>query len=126
MAIFTLLVPINEPTPRNETLANPRMRLLHPLRRCFLEAVICEQEGRRGEDEGRAHDPGPALRSVVGLPLGRECRQLDGDSVDDLAVERIGLQTQAEQRHPIEDVGSRLRGMMPFLNPVTSRPDEQS
>ena len=35
-------------------------------------------------------------------------------------------QRQAEQRHPIEDVGSRLRGMMPFLNPVTSRPDEQS
>ena len=35
-------------------------------------------------------------------------------------------QRQAEQRHPIEAVGSRLRGMMPFLNPVTSRPDEQS
>ena len=35
-------------------------------------------------------------------------------------------QRQAEQKHPIEDVGSRLRGMMPFLNPVTSRPDEQS
>ena len=35
-------------------------------------------------------------------------------------------QRQAEQKHPIEDVGARLRGMMPFLNPVTSRPDEQS
>ena len=35
-------------------------------------------------------------------------------------------QRLAEQRHPIEDVGSRLRAMMPFLNPVTSRPDEQS
>src|SRR5262245_5440497 len=31
-----------------------------------------------------------------------------------------------EREHPIELVGSRLRGMMPFLNPVTSRPDEQS
>jgi ketol-acid reductoisomerase len=35
-------------------------------------------------------------------------------------------QRKAEQSHPIEDVGSRLREMMPFLNPVTSRPDEQS
>src|SRR5947208_6257868 len=35
-------------------------------------------------------------------------------------------QRQAEQRHPIEDVGSRLRGMMPFLNPVTSPPAYRS
>jgi ketol-acid reductoisomerase len=32
----------------------------------------------------------------------------------------------AEQDHPIEQVGARLRAMMPFLDPVTSRPDEQS
>jgi ketol-acid reductoisomerase len=32
----------------------------------------------------------------------------------------------AEQEHPIEQVGARLRAMMPFLDPVTSRPDEQS
>jgi len=30
-----------------------------------------------------------------------------------------------EQQHQIEEVGARLRAMMPFLNPVTSRPDEQ-
>jgi ketol-acid reductoisomerase len=28
-----------------------------------------------------------------------------------------------EQEHPIEQVGARLRAMMPFLNPVTVRPD---
>jgi len=28
-----------------------------------------------------------------------------------------------EQDHPIEQVGSRLRSMMPFLDPVTVRPD---
>ena len=31
-----------------------------------------------------------------------------------------------EQEHPIERVGAELRAMMPFLNPVTVRPDEQS
>jgi len=31
-----------------------------------------------------------------------------------------------EQEHPIEKVGAELRAMMPFLNPVTVRPDEQS
>ena len=30
-----------------------------------------------------------------------------------------------EQEHPIERVGAELRAMMPFLNPVTVRPDEQ-
>jgi ketol-acid reductoisomerase len=30
-----------------------------------------------------------------------------------------------EQDHPIEQVGAELRAMMPFLNPVTVRPDEQ-
>ncbi len=30
-----------------------------------------------------------------------------------------------EQEHPIEKVGAELRGMMPFLNPVIVRPDEQ-
>ena len=30
-----------------------------------------------------------------------------------------------EQEHPIEKVGAELRAMMPFLNPVTVRPDEQ-
>ena len=30
-----------------------------------------------------------------------------------------------EQDQPIEKVGAELRGMMPFLNPVTVRPDEQ-
>ncbi len=30
-----------------------------------------------------------------------------------------------EQEHPIEKVGAELRGMMPFLNPVTVKPDEQ-
>jgi len=30
-----------------------------------------------------------------------------------------------EQEHPIEKVGAELRGMMPFLDPVTVRPDEQ-
>ena len=28
-----------------------------------------------------------------------------------------------EQDHQIEQVGARLRAMMPFLNPVTVRPD---
>jgi ketol-acid reductoisomerase len=28
-----------------------------------------------------------------------------------------------EQEHPIEEVGARLRGMMPFLNPVNVKPD---
>jgi ketol-acid reductoisomerase len=28
-----------------------------------------------------------------------------------------------EQEHPIEQVGARLRGMMPFLDPVTIKPD---
>ncbi|MEP7116159.1 MAG: ketol-acid reductoisomerase [Acidobacteriota bacterium] len=32
---------------------------------------------------------------------------------------------QAEQRHPIEQVGAELRAMMPFLNPVTVKPEEQ-
>jgi len=30
-----------------------------------------------------------------------------------------------EQEHPLEKVGAELRGMMPFLNPVTVRPDSQ-
>ncbi|MEK7861377.1 MAG: ketol-acid reductoisomerase [Chloroflexota bacterium] len=30
-----------------------------------------------------------------------------------------------EQEHPIEQVGARLRAMMPFVNPVTVRPDGQ-
>jgi ketol-acid reductoisomerase len=30
-----------------------------------------------------------------------------------------------EQEQPIERVGAELRAMMPFLNPVTVRPDEQ-
>jgi ketol-acid reductoisomerase len=30
-----------------------------------------------------------------------------------------------EQEQPIEKVGAELRAMMPFLNPVTVRPDEQ-
>ncbi len=32
---------------------------------------------------------------------------------------------QAYQDHPIEQVGVELRGMMPFLNPVVVRPEEQ-
>ena len=32
----------------------------------------------------------------------------------------------AEQRQPIEKVGAELRSMMPFLDPVTITPDEQS
>jgi ketol-acid reductoisomerase len=32
---------------------------------------------------------------------------------------------QREQEQPIEKVGAQLRAMMPFLNPVTARPDEQ-
>ena len=28
-----------------------------------------------------------------------------------------------EQEHPIEEVGAELRRMMPFLKPVTIRPD---
>jgi ketol-acid reductoisomerase len=31
-----------------------------------------------------------------------------------------------EQEHPIEKVGAELRAMMPFLDPVTVRPEEQS
>ena len=34
-------------------------------------------------------------------------------------------QRQAEQQQPIEKVGAELRAMMPFLDPVTARPDEQ-
>jgi ketol-acid reductoisomerase len=30
-----------------------------------------------------------------------------------------------EQEHPVEQVGAKLRSMMPFLDPVTIRPDEQ-
>ncbi len=30
-----------------------------------------------------------------------------------------------EQEHPLEKVGSELRAMMPFLSPVTVRPDSQ-
>jgi ketol-acid reductoisomerase len=32
---------------------------------------------------------------------------------------------QAEQRHLIETVGAKLRSMMPFLNPVTVKPEDQ-
>jgi ketol-acid reductoisomerase len=32
---------------------------------------------------------------------------------------------QAEQQQPLEEVGAKLRAMMPFLNPVTHKPDEQ-
>ena len=32
---------------------------------------------------------------------------------------------QREQLHQIEEVGAKLRAMMPFLNPVTVKPDEQ-
>jgi ketol-acid reductoisomerase len=32
---------------------------------------------------------------------------------------------KAEQTQPLEEVGARLRAMMPFLNPVTHKPDEQ-
>jgi ketol-acid reductoisomerase len=35
----------------------------------------------------------------------------------------FNAQRAAEQRHPIEDVGARLRAMMPFLDPVSIRPD---
>ena len=31
----------------------------------------------------------------------------------------------AEQQHPIEKVGAELRAMMPFLNPVTVKPEDQ-
>ncbi len=31
----------------------------------------------------------------------------------------------AEQKHPIEKVGAKLRAMMPFLNPVTVKPEDQ-
>jgi ketol-acid reductoisomerase len=34
-------------------------------------------------------------------------------------------QRKREQEHPIEKVGAELRAMMPFLNPVTVRPDEE-
>jgi ketol-acid reductoisomerase len=37
----------------------------------------------------------------------------------------FSAQRRAEQDHPIEQVGARLRAMMPFLKPVTARPDEQ-
>ena len=30
---------------------------------------------------------------------------------------------EREQNHQIEEVGARLRAMMPFLNPVTVKPD---
>jgi len=33
---------------------------------------------------------------------------------------------QAEQQQPLEDVGAKLRAMMPFLNPVTHKPEEQN
>jgi ketol-acid reductoisomerase len=32
---------------------------------------------------------------------------------------------QAEQKQTLEEVGAKLRAMMPFLNPVTHKPDEQ-
>jgi ketol-acid reductoisomerase len=32
---------------------------------------------------------------------------------------------QAEQKQQLEEVGAKLRAMMPFLNPVTHKPDEQ-
>ncbi|MBM3776790.1 MAG: ketol-acid reductoisomerase [Acidimicrobiia bacterium] len=35
-------------------------------------------------------------------------------------------QRLAEQQQPLEEVGAKLRGMMPFLDPVTVKPDEQS
>ena len=31
----------------------------------------------------------------------------------------------AEQEHQIEQVGAQLRGMMPFLDPVTIKPGQQ-
>ena len=31
---------------------------------------------------------------------------------------------KAEQTQPLEEVGARLRAMMPFLNPVTHKPEE--
>jgi ketol-acid reductoisomerase len=31
---------------------------------------------------------------------------------------------KAEQTQPLEEVGVRLRAMMPFLNPVTHKPEE--
>jgi ketol-acid reductoisomerase len=34
-------------------------------------------------------------------------------------------QRAKEQTQPLEEVGAKLRGMMPFLNPVTVRPDGQ-
>jgi ketol-acid reductoisomerase len=33
---------------------------------------------------------------------------------------------QAEQSQQLEEVGAQLRAMMPFLNPVTHKPEEQS
>jgi len=33
---------------------------------------------------------------------------------------------QAEQHHPIEEVGARLRAMMPFLDAVTIAPEPQA
>ena len=36
------------------------------------------------------------------------------------------LSRVAEQEHPVEQVGTELRAMMPFLDPITVRPDEQT
>src|SRR5690606_36749141 len=33
---------------------------------------------------------------------------------------------QAEQSQTLEDVGAKLRAMMPYLNPVTHKPEEQN
>jgi ketol-acid reductoisomerase len=37
----------------------------------------------------------------------------------------FNAERKRQQEHPIEKVGAELRAMMPFLNPVTVKPDEQ-
>ena len=66
----------------------------------------------RGDAQDAGGDPGRHLRE-----------ELDrGEREGPALVQR---HARAEQTQQLEEVGAKLRAMMPFLNPVTVRPDGQ-
>ena len=67
----------------------------------------------QGDEEDPRRDPGRQLRQ--GVDRGERGRPAD--------VQRDARKAEQSQ-HPIEEVGAKLRAMMPFLNPVTHKPED--
>ena len=74
--------------------------------------IVTEQTTRRDEEDAR-RDPGRHVREEV--DRGERGRPARGST-----PHRASEQTQI-----LEEVGAKLRAMMPFIQPVTVRPDGQ-